>query len=447
MANVINQYLKRAGIKTPYEEMTESQIKEKSKANPLGGYGYTTAQERRDAEAQRRAYEDAMNQEQAQRQQEMLMQMPAEYQIGHHATSLGLQGLGKLFGRGQEQAPQEAPPENDPEIDRYNQLVTELGDEATALEILGQETGNGAMITQAAELRKQNEEHNLNMEDKRTTIDERKKKPNTVQTFNTMIDGKPGEVDMEIIGKDADGNNIYKQVGKGLKGSVTDTAEGWSNTRGGIDQRAKAFEGALTSTANALDAYDAIMKIDTKGLGWSGKLISQADNIVSGLKNLGETLAMAEGRTIDEAVTKPIGDYDWSKLSGVAAESDKMKSLVFQLAYAQAAATGDSSRSLSDRDIQNQIDIIGGSITNAESFKKVVEQNKTLLIKKLENTGQYSKINGKPVGEAYKEDLAKLRSRVGMSTGKAKAPQVGEVRNGYRFKGGDYKDRNSWEKE
>ena len=90
----------------------------------------------------------------------------------------------------------------------------------------------------------------------------------------------------------------------------------------------------------------------------------------------------------------------------------RRSSLVLQLAYAQAAATGDSSRSLSDRDVQNQIDTIGGQVTNPETFKALMAQNRQILVQKLQNMGQYTKINGKPISSGYEADVERLIHRV-----------------------------------
>lgn len=417
MANNVSRYLKSIGINVPYEEMTEAQIQEANKANPLGSYGFMTANEKVRQRQQQRAYEQMLQQEQQERQNMMLMQSSPERAIGHYSGNAIFSGLSQILNKDKGQSVPQVP-QNDPEIDRYNQLVAEVG-EAGALEILGQETGDASMITQAKQLRQAEEERALEIEDKKSQIAERKGKPNTtLQAQFTGPDGKPMLRSLEIVGKGPNGENIYRELGSAVKGSVNDTNEGWSNTKGGVDKRAAQFESALTSTANALDAYDAMDKLvkeTPNALGWAGKLISQADNIVAGLQNLGETIATAEGRKIEASMD--IGEYDWGKLEKVAASSDKMKSLVFQLAYAQAAATGDSSRSLSDRDIQNQIDIIGGQISNPKTFASVMEQNKKLLVKKLENMGKYSKINGESVGSRYQSDLDGLRNRIGQGGG------------------------------
>jgi hypothetical protein len=227
---------------------------------------------------------------------------------------------------------------------------------------------------------------------------------------------------MEVVGRDADGRNIYKELGQAVKGSVSDTNEGWRQTgTGGVESRTKAMEGALTATANAFDVYDrmeALAKSAPAGLAWTGTLSSKADSVIAGVKNLTEALVSADNLKVD--ANMDYTKYDFSKLEKVAAASDKIKSLAFQLAYSQAAAGGDSSRSISDQDIQNQLNIIGGNITNPKSFLELAKQNKELLVSKLDNMAKYTRIDGKSIYGNYSKDIEGLKSRIGMQSGMPK---------------------------
>jgi hypothetical protein len=411
MSNYSN-YLRAAGIKTPYDDMTKAQIEDRNKGNPLSGYGFMSAQEKQKRQLEMAMYEREMKRQQDAFQQQLVAQMSSQEKIGHYAGE-GVTGLiGALFNRKQKPQEQQTP-QDDVELQRFQELAQEVGPEQ-ALAILGAELQNPQMQADAQKQRMDREKAELEMQDLRGKIDDRTNKPNQVITAQRTIDGKPGQVSLEAYGKDPKtGRNLYLEVGQAVKGSVTDTNEGWGNTKGGIDKRAERMEATLASTANALDAYDKMTKLvdeNPNALGWSGRLIAKADTIVSGLKNLGQTLAQAEGREANASVD--IGDYDWGKFEKVASQSEKMKSLVLQLAYAQAAATGDSSRSLSDRDVQNQIDIIGGQITNPNTFKALMQQNREILVQKLENLGKYTKVNGKSIGEGYESDIQGLVDRV-----------------------------------
>lgn len=421
MANQISKYLRNAGVKTP-EQMTEAQIGEQNKSNPLSSFGFMSAQQK-----QRRQLEEAMAQKQMDQEQQMLQQqliarMSSEEKIGHYAGS-GLMGLMQhLKSKGQ--APEMAPqaPQNDPQVDRYNQLAMEVGPEM-AMQILGQEQGNASMVQQGQEMRTARDKEALEAKYKQSQIqnmesqmaDRAEVKPNnTVTVQRTGPDGKPMQASLEVVGKDPKtGLNIYRELGQAVKGSVTGTKEQWETSKGGINERTKSMENALTSTANAIDSYDALDKLikDTPAGGWAGALVGKADDIMSGVKNLGTIIAESEGRDIKASMD--LGDYDFTKMEKFAGGAAKIKSLVLELAYARAAATGDSSRSLSDRDVQNQIDIVGGQISNPKIFGELMQQNKELMVKKLENMGKYTKIDGKSIGEAYGSDIAELRNRVG----------------------------------
>lgn len=415
-ANYISKYLRSAGIQAPYEDMTTAQIGEQNKSNPLSGYGFMSAQQKQQRELQMKLMEQENQRQQDMMQKQLIAAMSSQEKIGYYSGS-GLMGLMQhLKNKG---ASPEVPnvAQNDPELDRYHQLAAEVGPEA-ALEILGQETGNSAMMQQAEQQRTEKKKTALDMRNTESLIADREKevsKPNTViTTQRTGPDGRPMQVSMEVVGKDKDGKNIYKELGEAVKGSLTtDDPSKFATSKGGVNERTKNMESALTSTANAFDSYDKLEKLvkETPAGGWSGALVSKADDILSGVQNLGTIIASAEGR--DVKASMDIGDYDFSKMEKFAGGAAKIRSLVLEVAYARAAATGDSSRSLSDRDVQNQIDIVGGNISNPKIFLDLVQQSREMMVSKVENLGKYTKIDGKPIGEAYREDIEGLRKRAG----------------------------------
>jgi hypothetical protein len=423
-SDYVEKYLRSAGVRAPYER-TEAQIEEQNKSNPLSGYGFMSAEQKR-----RRAMEMSMIEKQQQQerdalQQQLIARMSSQEKIGHYAGA-GLMGLMQhLKKKGASPEIPEAPPANDPELDRYNQLAQEVGPE-TALQILGQETGNASMLQQAEQQRmeKQKKEMELSkmgldMQNTKSQISEREGKPNNViMTQRTGPDGRPMQVSMEVIGKDpSSGKNIYRELGEAVKGSLTvDDPAKFGTSKAGINERTRGMENALTSTANTLDAYDKLETLvkSTPAGGWSGALVSKADDIISGVKNLGTIIADTEGREVKASMD--LADYDFSKMEKFAGGAAKIRSLVLEVAYARAAATGDSSRSLSDRDVQNQIDIVGGSIANPKIFLELVQQSREMMVGKLENMGKYTKIDGEPIGKAYQSDIDGLKSRVGVTS-------------------------------
>lgn len=424
----INRFLKQSGVATPYkDDRTGAQIDEANKQNPLSGYGFMSAQQKSQRELQMKLLEAQQKREQEMMQQQLLARMSSQEKIGHYAGA-GLMGLMQHL-RSKGDAPQPPPqaPQDDPELQRYNQLAQEVGPE-TALEILGRETGNASMITEAGQQRTAKKKEGLEMQNIESLIADRAKetaKPNNVITAQrTGPNGQPMQVSMEVYGKDpTTGQNLYKELGEAIKGSVqVDDPSKFDTSKGGSNERTKNMEAMLTSTANALDSYDLLGKLvkDTPAGGWSGALTAKAEDIVSGVQNL-STLLTDAGKKAgwDVSATKDIGAYNWSALENFAGANAKIKSLVLELAYARAAATGDSSRSLSDRDVQNQLDQIGGSISNPRIFGQLMEQNKQLMIKKLQNFGEMTMIDGKSIGQSpqYAGKIKKLTDRVGIQSG------------------------------
>lgn len=428
MANSVSRYLKQAGIKLPYEDMTEAQIQEKNKANPLSGYGYYSAQEKAQMQAQREAYQQALDREAQMYQQQMLMQMPAERAIGHYAGQ-GLMGLmNQIRGYNKQQTPEQAP-QNDPELDRYNQLVAEVG-QAGALEILGQETGNSAMLQEAQKLRREEEERKLDTDLKKQQLADLRNKPNKV--INAQFEdenGNPYIRSLEAVGVDPEtGENIYKEVGKAKKDQTAAAqvaaGAGGPKTAGGMSSDTQAFEAQLRATANTFDGMDKIREIimsgPGEGQGWAGELVAKGQNFFDGIKNLADSIAPITWDGVDKEVIDKMSEgesaWNWTQFRGVATKSARLRAQILALAYARAAATGDSSRSLSDKDIQYQLDQLAANVNDRETFLTVLDDVREMTYKALANTGRYSLIEGKPIANRYKPQLEELRIRAGVGT-------------------------------
>jgi ribosomal protein S28E/S33 len=416
----INKFLRNQGVATPYkDDRTSAQIDEANKANPLAGYGFMSAAQKKQRDMQIKLFEEQQRREQEQLQSQLIARMSSQEKIGHFAGQ-GLFGLvDQLKGKGQAPEVPEAPPTNDPELDRFHQLAQEVGQEG-ALEIIGRETGNSAMIEQAQQMRLAKQKEGLEMRNMESLIKDREKseaKPNTViTTQRTGPDGRPMQVSMEVVGKDKDGRNIYKELGEAVKGSLTvDDPTKFGTNKAGVNKRTEDMENMLMGTANAMDSYDLLGKLvkETPAGGWAGALVSKGEDIVSGVKNLSTLLAQAEDAP---NISKDLEDYDFSKMEKFAGGAAKIKSVVLELAYARALASERGGKTLSEGDVQRALDQIGGSISNPKIFGELMEQNKKQMIKKLENFGEMVMVDGKSIGEApqYKAKISKLRERAGM---------------------------------
>ena len=121
-------------------------------------------------------------------------------------------------------------------------------------------------------------------------------------------------------------------------------------------------------------------------------------NVAGGLSRLTDslkeqTLGLAqEVFNIEVTASQDINQYDWSK-APAAAKSAEMQTNLLNLAVASAASFGDSGKSLSDKDVQRYIDMIGGSTgsrTQLEArIKAVIRSGKRRYVT------QYKQTHGK----------------------------------------------------
>lgn len=439
-----SKYLKAMGIATPYDQ-TEAQMEARDAENPLGRYGMMSGKDKQRQQMVREQFQAQMEHEAKLQEQAMLAQMSSQSKIGYGMSG----GLGQViqqlrgFNR-KNQGPIDntgmmngaAGPDlqDDPAITRFNELVAEVGPE-TAKEIMGQELGNASMITDAQKARTAKQKESLEMEDLQGKVNDRKKKPNEVLTFDTTIDGRPAQKQMEVMGKDADGNNIYREISRGVKGSVQDTKEGWGASGSGVNDRLKEFETRIQASASALDGIErieALIKENPAIGGWSGRLVANADNIYNGVKNL------AAQTGVSEDLMKI--DYDYSQLGKTAEGSDKLRAAVLNLAVARAKAAEPGGRGLAEGDIQRAIDEIGGKLTNPRTAVAVLQQAKEMLVQDLDNSGRYSRDDsGQPLinRPEYAKDLEGLRSRAFPKKAQADRPTISTKADYDKLKPGD----------
>lgn len=419
MGNYISQYLRQAGVKAPYDDLTEAQIEEKDKMNPLSGYGFMSAKEKATRQQQRDLYDKQLQREQDMFQQQIMSRMTSQGQIGYHAGQ-GLMGLIDHL-RNRNQTPGAAPDMNDdPQVARYNELASQVGPEM-AMQMVGQENNNPGMIAAGEKAINEKQKTKLELQKLQSDVNQQGKPYKVGQVIPnipiTDVKGRPAKASYSVTGYDEKTGLPKLELWKeGLTGSVTDTASGFNSNPAAENQRTLPFEKLMASTADGLDSYDRLEKVvkaSPNALGWSGGWVALADNAVNGIKGLAGTVA--ENNWKGDNSSKDISNYDFGKVSKVAGANERIKSIILQLAYQQAAATGDSSRSLSDKDIQFQIDQIGGQITNPTNLLDLMRQNKQVLVSRLKNQAHYIKIDGKPVGTGYETDIQGLADRVGLN--------------------------------
>lgn len=445
MATSISQYLKSIGVNTPYtDDLTEAQISERSKANPLSGYGFQSAEEQTQLQQRQQAYRDALDQQQQQQTQAMLMQSSPQRATGHYAGA-GIKALiDKLRESNGPQGPA-ASPKNDPALDRFTQLAAEVGPDQAKI-MLGQELMQGgdqrgaAMMQEGqAAIQKQQKATmegktaELGLENVRSQIEERKTKPNTVITAQRTIDGKPGQVSLELMGRDPkSGANIYHEIGQSVKGSVTGTPSDFGKTGTQAGAAAGDFEKQMTSTENALDTNDRIQDIIDKNptaVGFQGALSSQASDLVYGVKGLSDLLGTENDKKLQAVMASedPVGKYSdvFDKMSGNAVKNRQLQALLLDQAYLMATAGGQKA---TDADVRNQLKVLGGNINDPKAFKTVIQQNRELLIQRLQNAGKNTGTGGKPLGDLYTDRLK------GISDRKTRGPTEDDMKEYKRLK-------------
>lgn len=417
MANYISRYLKQAGLSTSYDDMTESQIEEKNKANPLSGYGFMSSKEKDDRQLKREMYQQELERQDKMMQEQLVARMSSQGQIGYR----GMQGLLGLVDhlRGQRKsAPQ--PNQDDPEVARYNQMASnpEIGGPLQAKLMLGQQLlkqGNPAgaqMIADAREEHMKQQKSQLELKDLQHKTNDPNRdyehKPGYSREIYVDLEGKPG-VYTETLLKNTPDGGIWHKSKPAMKGSVTGAADTFGKSKTDKSKTVQDFEGKMTATANALDSMEKAQKLVEENPninGWNGRLIAKVDDIYEGLKGLAGTAGIAPENYTD--ITK----YDFGKLEKTAQGSEKLKALVLELAAARAGAAESGGR-FTEGDIQRQIDQIGGSVSNPRTFMALMEQAKGTMVDNLQNQGRFMTVDEKPVGANYASQLQELQKRSG----------------------------------
>jgi len=146
------------------------------------------------------------------------------------------------------------------------------------------------------------------------------------------------------------------------------------------------------ATANdAMDMLDASPDVNT--------FVGKASNIVNGLKQeaaaIGRSLGM-ENETLEKLTDESRYDSQFAEL-GI--ESQRLRGMVTALAFQAAAASGQSGRDVSNRDIERFIQEIGANASDPDSFKASLRDV-------MSRTARNFKINyATRLGEEFKGDL------------------------------------------
>jgi hypothetical protein len=380
------------GITSP-QQLTESQQEVQDAQNPLGRYGFLSAKDK-ELQAQRRAlYQQQMDRENEIMQQNMLNNMSSQKQIGYGAGN-GLMNLIKQLKGGGAIKDVKGIEDmgNDPQIDRLNQLVAELGDKNTAMEILGQETGNAQMIADAQSGRRGVQKENLELQDLTKKVNDPNRdfehKPGYSREIDTEIDGKPAVYTETLLSNTADGG-IWKRTKPAIKGSVTGDKESFGRTAAGINKDIETLQSQWYATTNSLDSIDKLTEIigrESQAGGNMGTMIGKGVNFVHGLQNAGKVAAQAFSKSDETTlVENNMSDKARSRLSEIAGANAELRATLIAAAYATAAANGDSGRSLSDKDVSNVLETFGADINDPQTFLKIMQNNREKLVGQYEN--------------------------------------------------------------
>jgi hypothetical protein len=417
--NYMAQFLRNQGgiYGTAGNDPTKAQLEEKNKLSPLSGYGFMSAQEKAARAQQNAMYEAAMQREQEMMQQQLLARMSSHQQLGHYAGA-GLMGLmNALRNRGQGQEAPQGPPKDDPEVARYNELLGQGLPEDTALEMLGNELGNGSMIADSQTMRAARQKQELEMKNTQSQITERENKENPVVTLQkTGPNGEPMQVSAEITGKTKDGRNIYIEKGEAVKGSITGTSRGdFTMTKAQGGEQLGKFEAQMTAAENYLDTSDKMIEIANKaqaGPGFALALAGQANNLVRGFENikniLGDQLdAKAKANLMSEDPVQRYGGV-FNKIRGAAGWDAQLKALLIEQAYLKATANGQRA---TDQDVKNALETIGGSLNDPKIFRNVIAQDRDNMVGQLMNASKNSGGANKSLAEVYPDRLKAISDR------------------------------------
>jgi len=115
---------------------------------------------------------------------------------------------------------------------------------------------------------------------------------------------------------------------------------------------------------------DIVQKVKKNGssVGLSGSLAKGMDTI----KEQSLNLAKMAGVDIRGSFNKQLSGYDWSSFKNVGVLNAQLKGALLSLARSSAAMNGESSSKLSDKDVQQYLDMIGGSAGNKDQLIGVI---------------------------------------------------------------------------
>lgn len=179
------------------------------------------------------------------------------------------------------------------------------------------------------------------------------RQPPEPPSFTAYVDPKSGQT----IITQGKGEDIGRALSAGEIAAFRKQQAGFVNARNLRNRFAEDFSNSKNP--------DALVGLIGTGSRFIDTFLAQA-------KAAARTLGVDLG---DEKELLDVGNYDFSKFQSNAAKSAAVQSRLISLAYAMAAAKGQTGQSISNRDIQNFLDIIGARSGSTQQMMSAIDES------------------------------------------------------------------------